>query len=492
MDFMINKEYPLRFKNSAALWIALFVLEIFIAGLVIISPLSALVVAAGAPVLLLLLVKPEYALYVLVLLIIPGPSITFTMGEVTLNIAHVFVFVVLSSWIIARLAKTCPHISGTGVNQPLLIFWTWALLSILWSHNRIVGIEDVLKLSVSVATVFLIVACVRGSNIFRIVLGIFIVMGLIDAVIAISSTYTAFSLKKEWTFLESVVMILRIWVKHMGREVAGGRGTGFFVPHSTAVTLSFAITFCLMFFLITWNKKKRMMLMGLTILLFAAIIGTLTKSMVPSVLIGASYISLHLKPLRQRFFTVLFVICLLIIVSFALTRFQTGILFSAQRLAETAAVQSSDGATTSVSGRIEVTQIGLQKLWETGGLGTGIGGFLQYTSNKNMDGSHPAVLWDLGFVGIAVWIWLLTASFRLFVTAVKACNNEYYRRMLIVYIGGYVNVLIAWFFTFAYADIYLWFYLGIGFALVHLSRTVPFDPNLHLPYSGNGESIVII
>ena len=145
-----------------------------------------------------------------------------------------------------------------------------------------------------------------------------------------------------------------------------------------------------------------------------------------------------------------------------------------------------------MSGRIEMSRIGLQKVWETGGLGTGIGGFLHYTPFVKMDGSHPSILWDLGFVGIVVWIWILIGSYRLFVMAIKNSNNELYRRMLIVYLGGYVNVLIAWFFTFAYADIYLWFYLGIGFALAHLSQTEPFDDSIRLPFSSNGGTIVII
>ena len=491
MEFIENTRYYMWEKNCAVKWLTVLVFEILLAGLFIISPLSVIIFLAAAAALLILFTKPEYSLYILVLLIIPGRVATFTFGEVRLLIPQLLVGVVLFYWIVARLTKTRPPFTSTGINQPLLIFWAWALLSLLWSHNRIVGLEDILTLSSSVVLVFLITAFINKPKTLCIVLGIFIFMGFIDAIIAFASTYTNYVFQETWTFLKSSDLTLRFWHKHYGRSV-GGRCMGFQAPHGTAVTLSFAITFCMMFFLTTWKKKKRMILMGIALFLFTITVGTLTKSMIISILSGTAYIVLHLKPIRRRLFTSLFVILMLAITAFALTRFQQGVGLTALRVVEAVKVQSDEMKSTSMGDRLKISAIGLQKLRETGGLGTGIGGFLHYTPYKHMDGSHPSILWDLGFVGIALWIWLLTAAFRLFVTAIKNSNNEYYRRMLIVYMGGYVSVLISWFFTYAYADIYLWFYLGIGFALVHLSRTVPFDPNLRLPYSGNGESIVII
>ena len=491
MEFIKNIEYPHKWcKNSAVKWIAILILEIMLAGLAITSPLALLMFLVTSIATILFFVKPEYSLYILVLLIIPGGNVAFTMYEVTQHISNLFVIVALFYWSMARLAETRPPFPGTGCDQPLLVFLAWALLSLLWSHDRIVGIEDMLKLSTSVVSVFLITAFVTEPKTFRTVLGIFIFMALVDATIASYSPYTDFFLRKKWTFLESLDVSIRFWLKHK-KLGAAGRCMGFAPPHATAVILSFAVTFCMMFFLVTQNIRKRMLLLGLTLFLFAVTIGTLTKSMIISILTGTAYVVFHFKPFRQRLFTILFVVFMLTVTAFFLTRIQD-IGKSAEYVREGIKVESEELQETSMSGRIKMSRIGLQKLWETGGLGTGIGGFLQYTSSSNMDGSHPSVLWDLGFIGIAVWIWLLMWSYRLFVTAIKSSKNEYYRRMLIVYLGGYVNVLISWFVTFAYADIYIWFYLGIGFALVHLSRTVPFDPNLRLPFSSKGESIVII
>ena len=491
MEFIKNIEYLHKWcKNSAVKWVAILILEIMLAGLAITSPLALLMFLVASIATILFFVKPEYSLYILVLLIIPGRSVIITLYEVSQYISHLFVIVALFYWSVAHLAKTRPAFPNTGCDQPLLIFLAWALLSILWSHNRIVGLEDMLRLSTAVALVFLITAFINEPKTLRIALGVFIFMGIIDAIIAFFYLYSDFFIVKRWTFLESLKVVFAFWPKHILKG-AGGRCMGFAPAHATAVTLSFAITFCMMFFFVTQNIRKRMLLFGLTFFLFAVTIGTLTKSMIISILTGTTYVVFHFKPFRKRFFTILFVIFMLTVTAFFLTRIQD-IGKSAEYIREGIKIESEELRTTSISGRLDMAKIGLQKLWETGGLGTGIGGFLQYTSSSNMDGSHPSIMWDLGFIGIAVWIWLLSGAYRLFVTAIKNSKNEYYKRMLIVYIGGYVNVLISWFVTFAYADIYIWFYLGIGFALVHLSRTVPFDPNLRLPYSGNGESIVII
>lgn len=493
MKLIENKGYPYIWgwgKNSAVKWLAVLFFEILIAGFVITSPLALLIFVVASIVIIPLLVRPEYSLYALFFFIIPGASLSFTLSHVTLKISHLLVFVALSSGVMARLAKTRPPFHGTGCDQPLLILWAWALLSLTWSHDRIVGVEDLLKLSAAVILVFFIGNCVRSQKTLRFALGVFIFMGLIDATTALLYPYTDFFIRKKWTFLETLVVTFKFWPKHIVTGAAG-RCMGFFTAHGTAVTLSFAIMFCMMFFLVTQNIKKRIILMGFALFLFAATVGTLTKSMIICVLISTAYVILHLKPFRQRLFTSLFVVFMLIISSFVVTRLPD-IKMSSSYVVEGLKVKSEEQDETSVSQRIDMAVIGLRKLWETGGLGTGIGGFLSYTPFNFMDGSHPAILWDLGFVGLAVWIWLLMGAYRLFVMAIRNSNNEYYRRMLIVYLGGYVNVLISWFVTFAYADIYIWFYLGIGFALAHLAQTEPFDDSIRLPFSSNGGSIVIL
>lgn len=480
-------------KNSAVKWLAVLLLELLIAGFVITYPLALLIFIATSIVIIPLLLKPEYLLYALFFIIIPGPILTFLYSEVKLRSSALLVFMALFSGGIAQLVKTRPPFRGTGCDQPILILWAWALVSLTWSLDQTVGVEDLLKLTTSVILVFYISNYARSQKTLNFALGIFIFMALIDAIFTLYYPYNIDYIAKKWSFLnglDTVEVAFQFWQKHFFTGL-NGRGMGCFTAHGTAVTLSFAITFCMMFFMVTQNRKKRIILMGFTLFLLLATVGTLTKSIIICVLISSGYVILHLKPFRQRFLTRLFVVLALMILSFFVARLPT-IEKSSSFVVENLKLHSGEVDETSMSERIDMAKIGLQKLFDTGGMGTGIGGFLKYTPFKWMDGSHPAVLWDLGFVGLIVWIWLFIGAYRLFVMAIRNSNNEYYRRMLMVYLGGFVNIIISWFVTFAYADIYLFFYLGVGFALVHLAKTEPFDDKVRLPFSSKGESIVIL
>ncbi len=484
-----NTHYTLG-KSATMKWFAVLLIEILLAGFATVYPLFSLIILIVVTVFIILLIKPEYSLYILCFLVIPGGTLTFTLYEVTQKFYHLFVIAVLFYWSLARTTKKLPSLFSTGVNQPLLIFLAWALLSLTWSHNRILGTEDIIKLTLSIASLFLIKFFINESKTFCIALWVFIFMATIDAIIASMYPYSGGFIRKEWNLLGSIDIDFKYWFKHFTHG-PGGRMMGSGVAHATAVMLSFAMTFCMMFFLVTQNKKKRIALLCLVLFLYAIMVGTLTKSMVASILISSVYIILHLKLFRQHLIAILLVICMVTVVSFVITR-SKNIERAVTTVTEGVKIKSDVMSRTSAGGRFEKTKIGLQKLWETGGLGTGIGGFIQYTSSEHLDGSHPSVLWDLGFVGMASWVWLLMGSYRLFVNAIKKSNNEYFRRMLIIYLGGYVNVIISWFFTFEYANRPLWFYLGIGYALVHLSQTVPFDRNQRLPFSRNGEESIVI
>ena len=296
MRFIAQVRYlSVRSRNSAGKWLPVLFFSILTGMLWIVSPLSAVILTVAGVAALTLLVKPEYSLYAMVLLLIPGSIIAFTVSGVTLHLYHLFAFVVLLSWVIARLTDTLPPAHGTGCDQPLLILWAWALLSLLWSHNRVVGLEDTLKLSVAISFLFLITFYVTSSRTLNIVLKLFILTALIDGIISVIYPYSSFYKIHRWTLFESLEIVFKFWIKHKTRGFSG-RGMGFWPAHGTAVMLSFAITFCMMLFIVNKNAKRRIILMGLAVFLFAAAIGTLTKSIAISLLISAAYVVFHLKP----------------------------------------------------------------------------------------------------------------------------------------------------------------------------------------------------
>ena len=477
---------PAGYMHSRTLFFSFILVsvEVLFGLLAVASPLTGLYIIL-ATISLLLMVKPEYILYVFVLSIIPSPCLSFRLGEISLSIACLISIILILSWITARLANTRPPCPKTECDSTLLLFWAWALLSLFWSQDLLTGYEDIIKLSIDIAVIFLVISIVRDRKILHLVMGIFIFVSLIDAMLAIYYPYTSFFVWEKWHYSNYVDVVIKFWVKNI--SVPEGRGMGFFTAHGTAVTLSMAIAFGTSFFYVTKNATKRSFILLGVVVLFLALVCTMTKSLIISVLCGAAYVSWHLKPLRRKFLTVMITLLMLTVLAFVLTRIQD-METASTIVAQNVQIDTANlGKETSLGSRIKLFKIGIQKLLDTGGLGTGIGGFLQYSPYKQMDGSHPAILFDLGFIGFILWIWLLLGSYRLFATTLEKCKNEYFRRMLIIYLGGYVNILISWFVTFSYADIYIWFYLGVGFALVHMARNAPIEVNEQLPFFSEKE-----
>jgi len=484
----ISGSYMQRKSSTVFLWLAIAVVVTLAALLTIISPLLTICITLVVIITLLLIAKPEYSLYLFALSVIPSVILSFKfLGAITLRGSYLVVIILIVSWIIARLTERRPPYPKTACDHALLLLGIWALLSLFWSHDRLTGYEDMTKLFLDIAAVFLMVALVREKRILKLVLGLFLFTGVIDAILALYYPYNSFYLDTMWKYSEYFIIVFKFWPKNA--YIPGGRCMGFFTAHGTAVTLSISVAFGMMFFLVTNSIKKRLVLLFIVLLLFSALIGTLTKSVIAGVMCGIVYVSLHLKPLKQRLFTTMFLILMLIAVSFILTRLQ-----DIQRAASAVSksVQLYEDESESLANRIITAEIGIKKLWDTGGLGTGVGGLLQYTPYRHMNGSHPAILFELGFVGLALWFWLLIGAYHLFVTTMRKCKNEYFRRMLLIYLGGYVSILISWFVTFSYADIYVWFYLGVGLVLVRLAQSAPAEPDVRLPFTGKiGESIVI-
>ncbi len=476
-------------RQNVLIWLLLIIVEIFFVLLAVASPVTAICTVLGIVAILLLITKPEYAFYFLTLSIIPSPVLSVRVGDIVLGASYLVAIILILSWVIARFSGTRLPRDKTDSDQVFIVFCIWAFLSIFWSHDRSVGYEDLTKLFLDVAVVFLATALIRNKRILKITLGAFILVNIIDASLALFYPHTGFYSRNSWAYSNNLSVIFKFWLKNL--TVPEGRGMGFFTAHATAVTQTISITFIMMLFWVTKSKAKRRWLFLGALLFLMALVCTLTKSLLVSFIIGVAYVALHLKPLEKRFFTTMILLLTVSVISFTIARFQD-VEKAATFVGKNIHAVNSGMDKTSLTTRIVTCKIGIRKLVDTLGLGTGIGGFLKYSPYKHMDGSHPAVLFDLGFVGFGIWIWVLLGTYHLLVTTMRNCRNEYYRRMLLIYLGGYVNILISWLVTFSYADIYIWFYLGIGLTLVQLAKGAPPDAGEDLPFYHKDRGSIVV
>ncbi|MCG2722787.1 MAG: hypothetical protein L6290_12370, partial [Thermodesulfovibrionales bacterium] len=200
-----------------------------------------------------------------------------------------------------------------------------------------------------------------------------------------------------------------------------------------------------------------------------------------------TFFLVHLRPLKNWLVTCLFIILAASIALSILVRI--GDLGGSLKYTGRQLEVESGGS--SVETRLAWWKRGMEKLIDTNGVGYGAGGFIKTVPYPVPDGAHPAVLFDFGILGLFLWILIYVSSFLTFYTHLKNCNNEYYRRLLLAYLAGYITMVISWIVTLHYDRIDLFLYLGLGYALVRVSELHALDKP-KLPFYTDKETLIAL
>ena len=478
-------------RSIIFIWIIFFLVEVIVAsGMLIISPILYLFLFLFVVVAAVFLLRPEFPFYLL-MLSLPVWCFFIKIGHQNyrfIKFLDLFTIATLLSWTFFRLAKQRPGYPGSACDLPIMLFGAWTFLSLSWSNDLSQGIFEVSKLFIGFIGFVLTISIIRSHRILKTVFTIIILMGVISAVVSVSSSHFDIGYKYSMIKGKNISLENGFWFKTIDVR-PGGRGQGFAPPHATGVLLIMPIMFGLGLVISEFEAKKKKGLIFLIILMLAGLVNTMTKGAILAMLAGMIFIILHIKPLKNRFFTSVIIIIATICILFILVRITNigrAVDFGVHQFVH--ATEKS----TSIGSRLAWWKTGMQGLLSSYGRGLGAGGFRVQIDNPVPNGTHAAVLFDLGFVGFFIWIWILLGAFHSFWLSLKKCGNEYYRRLLIVYIGGYIAVLLSWTVSFYYEYIDLWIYLGIGFALVQLSEKASMDSQKKIPLYKKNESVVTV
>ena len=113
-----------------------------------------------------------------------------------------------------------------------------------------------------------------------------------------------------------------------------------------------------------------------------------------------------------------------------------------------------------------------------------------------MNAPHPhsvyfSALGELGIPGLALLLWIFGTAVKTHVSVLQGCQNEFYRRILAVYLGGFVTLLGICFLDLNYIVLVTWWYLGLGFAISKLAaRADAGHRQALLPFNDSGQSMV--
>jgi O-antigen ligase len=240
-------------------------------------------------------------------------------------------------------------------------------------------------------------------------------------------------------------------------------------PLRTSYYLSLAIILSLLY-VATSAGYRRWLASLLSFFIFCALITTLSKGPLLSLFAGLFVLTLAIPLLRRRFILVWIGIAALLVLGFLAGRLPTGnITRSLDYTLNTATDQHDE--TSSLGSRIIRWRQGLQALYDTWGMGTGVGGFYRYTKPFFLfDSVYVHMIVEYGFAGACLYLWLLVAAAKRFVVAHARCREPALRTWMLFYLAGFVTLVFNGLTSENQLFLSFWFYLGLGHALSRIAE----------------------
>lgn len=427
------------------------------------SPGVALLLCALAAVFLLSMAKPHLP-YFLVIPLMSFISIEFRLWgdpKFFFNLAEPLTLFCFLAWWTARGAGLVRPYRRTDGDLPILLLLLWGWASIAWSSERLFGAYYMIMFSVGVCLFFLTVAHLDTFRRIRAALIFFVGMGVINAAMCF------YSLLSNDTVEETIYHTSEHFVLYLFNPEAMLRGQGFLHPLATAYYLSLTLM-VLLGFLYTSRSYKRLLLAVLSFFVFVAMLTTLSKGPLLSLLCGLAVFTLMNAKMKKNALISWFLILALVVVGFALSRVPTDDFEKALDYTSKTSTQTNDES-SSLGSRIRRWKVGVYALFETYGMGTGSGGFYSYIKpDFAFDNVYVHVLVDYGFIGMWLYLWFLAAAARRFIETYRKCTREHFRKWMQIYIAGFATLLLNGVTSLTQAFLPIWFYIGIGYAFVYV------------------------
>lgn len=460
-----------------------------IAGLSTIHPILAIIISISGVTLSLFILKPVLPYYLLIILHHLGYFLfNFTIGQWEANfitISELYIVIIPFLWFFSRSINLAAPYPGTVCDMPLLLFVGLSLLSLLWTNDFFHGTVQMIILFFGLVVAFVVALSVINSHTrLNTVVWLMIIIGVFDSIICFFSIYS------KYTYPDYTEIPLYDY-KNFGLTLffnfAGKRGHAFIHPLITAFFLNFALMLSFGKFITTKGNKK----VAIGIIMFimlTAHLTTLGKGPLLALIMGIVFLFYFIRPMRKVFFISISLLIITIIVSFIvgnIVELENSLRFTSHQM-------TGYDESSSTSTRISWWKISIEKSIESFGFGVGIGGIPKFLKPvaPHAHNAFIGAFGELGFLGLGLLLFIYFLAFKSYFKAFMECKSEYYKRILLTYIGGFITLVLTTFYSFNYTLDSAWWYLGLGFALIKLAEKAPAGfMDEKLPFFKDKESI---
>ncbi len=454
-----------RYPSSVSLFFISVILLITSYSYLLLSSPSYTIVYITLVLSLLILVRPEWSyFYALVFMFITSFYFElYSNLKMKFDFTDLFAITALCSWFLRTMTQVNKPHSYSGLDLLLALFFLWATFSLIWVNEKGQGFIEIYKLIASFSMYYLTKTLIKSSIALREMIVVLTIIGVFEALLSLVSIWMQQGYRIDFSILSYLDFNVRFWaLKTISSE--GGRGSGTAAAHTIAVLLNMVIFLSIGYYFIANTIRQKWIWSVSIVIMTAGMISTLTKSSIVSFLLGIMFIIAHTRKLRSKLVTsfILLLLCFITIAGISRIKdIERSINFSQHQM------ESGDSA-TSMGTRLDWWGEGFDKLSDTAGLGYGIGGFRAAIDNIFPDGSHHAVLFDLGLFGFSVYICIFSYCFIIFYRHLNQCCNEGCRKLMLSYLAGYLVMILSWTVSLYYTYSYMWFYLGLGFVIMNL------------------------
>lgn len=420
----------------------------------------------GAPILAVVLFRQPFFFYTaIVALQFQSLGLFFAIGDQTplsFNLYEAVLLLSCVAWFFNRSIGLIPPYRGTPIDFWLIAFTLFISISLLWSEDPIRGIWELKRFLIFLFFSFPVVLTILTSKgRVEAFVTLMILCGLINTAVVFFSqffsypdfaSFNIFEEKAGWT-----LMFL------FNEDQTGNRGHAFGHPLFTAVWLNVSILMCLLRFLISTTRGKRLMYACLGLLTLAGHISTMSKGPLLGLLAGVAFIVWYLPQMRRRMLTVAISLVMMLILAVLIS--------SGPELGKRLAVTSYQ-----VAGADEASSAGSRLIWwdqalqaarASDFLGTGVGGVLQYLENKPPDphNIYIAAFSELGIGGLVLFLVLIVRALSIYFISTRWLAPSSRLTYSTVMMGACISSLVYGLTMLSYSFSFHWLLLGIYFAV---------------------------
>ncbi|MBI5376223.1 MAG: O-antigen ligase family protein [Candidatus Schekmanbacteria bacterium] len=455
--------------NKKILWIEIIVFQLLIAVLLLLYP-NYYFAAAVVSIFFMAFIfsVPEISLFLVVFTIsVEQAALYLILGSnvvETFLIYHVFAVIAFISSLAALTLgnKRIKSLEKDKFFFLYLLFFLWGCLTLFWSADRSNGYFKTYNF---VIDGMMIVSCyliIKTKRYLNWLIGATVAAGVITTVIALYSMGLDYPGEIYYNYRNLILA----FTFNPRPEIM--RGHGILSPPATAFYLNTVISYTFAVILLCRKKIIKFIMFVVLMFLFTGHLSTITKGSLLGLLAIATVFIFRNEFLKKRIFTSYLVMLSLILFGFLASHID-----DLSRTIEFGILRtmSTSSGTTSVSYRMMFWKKGIVKIFETYGIGVGMGGMQhEFYPWPHSHSIYFSTLYDLGFTGLIIWLAILGYAMKKSVDVYRVTTDKYYRTMILAFIANLSGILVNGLTDFEYVYGMIWLQLAFGMAIVRLAK----------------------